>query len=161
VTVIGLDAPAVEGAQNALVPRARARVSLRLAPGEEPARARAALAEHLRRAAPWGVEVEVTPGAAAADGFLADTAGPGYQAALAALERAYGKPAVKLGSGGSLPLVTLLDRTLPGAEIVIWGAEDPGANIHSADEGVDLDELQRAIHAEAAFLLELGAAARA
>ncbi len=154
VTVIGLDAPAVDGAQNALVPRARARVSLRLAPGDEPDRARAALAEHLRAAAPWGVAVEVTPGPASADGFLADTTGPGYQAALSALERAYGKAAVKLGSGGSIPLVTLLDGALPDAEIVIWGAEDPGANIHSADEGVDLAELERAIHAQAAFLLE-------
>jgi acetylornithine deacetylase/succinyl-diaminopimelate desuccinylase-like protein len=161
VTVIGLDAPAVDGAQNALVPRARARVSLRLAPGQDPGRARAALAEHLRGAAPWHVDVEVTAGAAAAHGFEAQTTGPGYQAALAALERAYGKPAVKLGSGGSIPLVTLLDRALPDAEIVIWGAEDPGANIHSADEGVDLGELERSIHAEAAFLLELGAGAEA
>jgi acetylornithine deacetylase/succinyl-diaminopimelate desuccinylase-like protein len=156
VTVIGLDAPAVDGAQNALVPRARARVSLRLSPGDDPARARAALADHLRAAAPWGVAVEVTPSPASADGFLADTTGPGYRAALSALERAYGKPAVKLGSGGSIPLVTLLDRALPDAEIVIWGAEDPGANIHSADEGVDLTELERAIHGQAAFLLELG-----
>jgi cysteinylglycine-S-conjugate dipeptidase len=155
VTVIGLDAPPVEGAQNALVPRARARVSLRLAPGEEPAGAREALARHLEAAAPWGVQVEVTHGLALADGFLAGTDGPGYRAALSAMEHAYGKPPVKLGSGGSIPLVTLLDRALPGAEVVIWGAEDPDARIHSADEGVDLDELERAIHAEARLLRTL------
>ena len=157
LNVIGLDAPPVDGAQNALIPRARARVSMRLAPGDDPQRAREALAAHLRTAAPWGVEVEVAE-ALGADGFLADTGGPAYRAALAAMERAYGKPAVKLGSGGSIPLVTLLDRLMPGAEIVMWGAEDAGANIHSADEGVDLAELERAIHAQAAFLVALGEA---
>ena len=37
VTAIGIDAPATESAANAIIPRARARVSLRLAPSQDPA----------------------------------------------------------------------------------------------------------------------------
>jgi cysteinylglycine-S-conjugate dipeptidase len=155
ITVIGLDAPPVDGAQNALVPSARALVSARLAPGEDEETARAALERHLRAAAPWGAEVTVSP-YVSAGGFLARSDGPGYAAAATALEEAYGKPPVQMGSGGSIPLITMLTRAMPQAEIIIWGAEDPGANIHSADESVDLAELERAVHAEAAFLRALG-----
>ncbi len=58
ITVIGLDAPAVEGAPNALIPEARAQVSMRVPPGFDSAQARALLAAHLRASAPWGVTVE-------------------------------------------------------------------------------------------------------
>ena len=47
---------------NALVPVARARVSLRVAPGEDVRKARDLMIEHLRAAAPWGVQVTIEPG---------------------------------------------------------------------------------------------------
>ncbi len=156
ITVIGLDAPPVDGAQNALVPSARALISARIAPGEDEHDARTALERHLRAAAPWGAEVTVSP-YVSAGGFLARSDGPGYAAAATAMEEAYGQPPVQMGSGGSIPLITMLTRAMPRAEILIWGAEDPSANIHSADESVDLTELERATHAEAAFLRALGA----
>ena len=62
INVIGIDAPRVDGAANALIPKARARVSVRLAPGQEPADAQQAVKEHLEAAAPWNVRVKVTPG---------------------------------------------------------------------------------------------------
>ena len=62
INVIGIDAPAVDGAANALLPKARARVSVRLAPGQDPAEAQAVVAKHLEAAAPWRVKVRVTPG---------------------------------------------------------------------------------------------------
>ncbi len=54
VDVLGIDAPSVVESSNQLVPRARARVSLRLAPGDDAVAGRDALVEHLRAAAPWG-----------------------------------------------------------------------------------------------------------
>jgi acetylornithine deacetylase/succinyl-diaminopimelate desuccinylase-like protein len=155
VTAIGIDGPAVEGAGNALVPRARARVSLRLAPGDDPAAARAALTRHLEQAAPWGVQATFTDGPVA-HGFEAAAGGPVYAAATAALEEAFGRSAVKVGAGGSIPLVTSLAEAVPQAEILIWGAQDEAAQIHSANESVDLAELERAALAEALFLDRLG-----
>ena len=154
ITVIGLDAPAVATAANALVPRARARVSVRLAPGDDPDRAFGLVRDHLLAAVPFGARVQITPGEGA-EGFAAGGEGPGVAAARAAMQLAYGKAAVAIGSGGSIPLVTTLSATYPDAEIIVWGAQDDGARIHAGNEGVDLAELGRAIHAEAELLRAL------
>lgn len=154
ITVVGLDAPAVATAANALVPHARAKVSVRLAPGDDPARAFGLVRDHLLAAAPWSVRVEIAEGAGA-PGFAVTGDGPGLRAARRALKAAYGKDSVDVGSGGSIPLVTTLAATYPAAEIVVWGAQDDGARIHAGDEGVVLAELGRAILAEATLLREL------
>ena len=80
IAVIGIDAPPVDGAANTLVPAARAKVSLRVAPGDDAVRARAALASHLRAHAPWGVQVTVQPGATVAP-YAARAGGRAYRAA--------------------------------------------------------------------------------
>ena len=66
IAVIGVDAPAVGAASNTLIPVARAKVSLRVAPGDDAARAREALVAHLKTSAPWGVHVTAEPGGAVA-----------------------------------------------------------------------------------------------
>jgi acetylornithine deacetylase/succinyl-diaminopimelate desuccinylase-like protein len=73
-----------------------------------------------------------------------------------AMETAYGRPAVESGSGGSVPLVPVLARTFPEAEILIYGASDEKSQYHSIDESVDLGDLQRACLAEALLWAELG-----
>ncbi len=151
VTVIGLDAPAAEGAPNALIPEARAVVSMRVPPGQDAEKARALLAEHLRASAPWGVQVTVTEGQAG-PAFMAGTDGRGYEAARRAMKDAYGKDSVMMGQGGSIPLVSNLAQAAPKAEIIMWGAEDPAAAIHSDNESVDIGELQHCILAEALLL---------
>ena len=156
VTAIGIDAPATESAANAIIPTARARISLRLAPGDDPADAQRKLREHLTKAAPWNVRLTLRDNGAA-HGFEARSDGPAYQAAVAALADAYGKPAVKIGSGGSIPLVTTLAQAIPRAEIIVWGAQDESAQIHSANESVDLAELERAALAEALFIERIAA----
>ena len=60
VTVIGIDAPSVAAASNTLIPLARAKISLRVAPGEDVTEASAALAAHLEAHAPWGVQVTLS-----------------------------------------------------------------------------------------------------
>ena len=154
VTAIGIDAPPTESAANAIIPTARARVSLRLAPADDPVEAQRKLREHLTKAAPWGVQVALTDNAAA-HGFEARSDGPAYQAAVAAMADAYERSAVQIGSGGSIPLVTTLAQAIPQAEIIVWGAQDEAAQIHSANESVDLAELERAALAEALFIERL------
>jgi acetylornithine deacetylase/succinyl-diaminopimelate desuccinylase-like protein len=155
INVIGLDAPVVEGAANALVPRARARVSVRVAPGLDPIKAQEAVTRHLTSVAPWGVKVTITPGTIG-EGFLAGTGGPAYAAASAALAAAFGRDVVHFGGGGSIPLVAAFLKAQPHAELILWGAEDPQARIHAPNESVDLGELERCVLAEALFLDGLG-----
>jgi acetylornithine deacetylase/succinyl-diaminopimelate desuccinylase-like protein len=150
-SVIRIDAPATQGAVNAVVPHARATVSLRLPPGCDAAAAQQALMRHLRRHTPWGITVDLTPGPAA-NGVVIDTSGPAYAAARAGLERAYGRPVQEMGQGGSIPLVDSLRRAVPDAEVLLFGAQDPLARIHAPDESVDLAELQRAILAQVLFV---------
>ena len=156
LTAIGIDGvPSIETAANALLPRARAKLSLRLPPGQDPAAARDALARHLESVVPWGARLTLTEGALA-HGFAASGDGPAYRAAGAAMQDAYAKAAVKVGSGGSIPLVTTLAQAVPQAEIIVWGAQDEAAAIHSANESVDLAELERAARAQTRFLERLG-----
>jgi len=158
VAVLGVDAPAIAGSSNQIVPVARARVSLRLAPGDDPVAAREALVDHLRAHAPWGVEVtfEGTSGFEAGHGYLVDTTSRTSRAAMEALARAYGRDAIELGSGGSIPLVPMLTQTFPGIEVLIWGAMDERSFIHSVNESVDLSEIERITLAEVLFLRALG-----
>jgi cysteinylglycine-S-conjugate dipeptidase len=160
VAVLGVDAPAIAGSSNQIVPVARARVSVRLAPGDDPGAARQALVEHLRGNAPWGVEVtfEGSSGFEAGHGYLVDTSSPTSHAAMEALAQAYGREAIEVGSGGSIPLVPMLTETFPGIEVLIWGAMDERSFIHSVNESVDLSEIERIALAEALFIRNLGEA---
>lgn len=160
ITAIGLDAPATATAGNAIIPVARAKVSARLAPEDDPHAAGEAIAAHLRAAAPWDVRVDVQA-RQFARGFRLAEGGPGDAAARAAMAQAYGKDAVAVGSGGAIPLVVVLSEAVPGAEILLWGACDDAAQIHSADESVDLAELERATLAQVLLLERLGAGADA
>ena len=96
VAVVGFDAPGVAGSSNQIVPEASARVSLRLAPGDDPERARDALIAHLRAATPWGVQVEIEADEAGM-GYLVDTTTPAYAAAKAALAEAFEHDVVEMG----------------------------------------------------------------
>ncbi len=151
IDVIGIDAPAVPAASNTLIPAARAKVSLRVAPGDDPLRARDALAEHLRAHAPWGAHVTIQPGPAAAP-YAAGTGGPAYAAAHAALAQAWGRPALDIGAGGGIPFVTAYTRLVPDAEVLITGVEDPDTRAHGANESLHLATFERACLAEALLL---------
>ena len=155
VTVIGLDATPTEGASNSLIPEAKARVSLRTAPGSDPDEAARLLMEHLHAAAPWGVEVVTAP-VHTGDAFKGRTDGPVFAAATAAAAEAFGTDPKITGSGGTIPLLTTLQAIAPHAEFVIWGPGDERSQVHAANESLDLGELERMIVAETLLLEKLG-----
>jgi cysteinylglycine-S-conjugate dipeptidase len=151
VAVIGIDAPPAGAASNALIPAARAKVSMRVAPGDDITRARAALVTHLESHAPWGVQVTVEPGATVAP-YAVRAGGRAYRAAHSALAGAWGTPAVDIGVGGSIAFVTAFAGLVPGAEILITGVEDPGTRAHGANESLHLAMFERACLAETLLL---------
>ncbi|MBI4259745.1 MAG: dipeptidase [Actinobacteria bacterium] len=151
ISVLGLDAPSVATATNQLVPSARAKVSLRLAPGDDPGRAIDALVGHLESNAPWGARVTVHRGAGARP-FALRGEGPAFEAARAAFREAWGTEAVEMGMGGTIPLVAAFSDAYPDAEILLTGVADPDCRAHSENESVDLGELERACLGEALLL---------
>jgi acetylornithine deacetylase/succinyl-diaminopimelate desuccinylase-like protein len=148
ITVIGLDAPPVDSAVNAVQPYARAVLNVRVHPRQDPGEAQEAVIAHLRALRPYGVALEVTGGATGA-GFAARTDTPAYAAARAAWAAAWGAEVVEAGSGGSIPVVNALARALPGADVLLVGTTDGEAHIHGPNERVLLSEFRNHTVAEA------------
>ena len=152
MTVIGIDAPAVDAAANLLTPVGRAKLSMRIHPEEDPAVAAEALTRHLREHAPWGCEVDVTV-VDDGRGFAADAQGPVYDAARAAFRDAWdGVDPVDIGVGGSIPFVAAFAERFPDAAILVTGVEDPDTRAHAANESLHLGEFERVCLAEALLL---------
>ena len=84
--------------------------------------------------------------------FVASAAGPAYQAMRAALGGAWGRSAIDIGVGGSIPFLFDFARIFPRAALLVTGVGDPASNPHSEDESLDLRELERGCLAEAVFL---------
>jgi acetylornithine deacetylase/succinyl-diaminopimelate desuccinylase-like protein len=158
VSVLGIDAPSVREAANILVPMARAKVSLRLAPGDDPDRALAALARHLRDHAPWGAHVRVLDGAAAWP-IAVDATGPVFDAARRAFRQGWGVEPVEIGAGGTIPFVKAFSDAYPDAAILLTGVEDPDGRAHGANESLLLEDFRKVCRSEALLLAELGASA--
>lgn len=151
VTVLGIDAPTVAGAGNAVSAEASAKVSVRVPPGMSGEAARDALTRQLESTAPWGAKVTVTS-EAVADPFVAAHGGPAYDALVAAMKASYEKDVVTMGQGGSIPLCNLLQQLYPQSEIMLIGIEEPLCQIHAPDESVNPFEIEKIALALALFL---------
>ena len=153
--VLGLDAPAVEGAGNIVIPQ-RPRQGRRARPaGRRPGGARwTAVERHLRAHAPWGAQAR-DRGRAGVD---PDRAAGARRRAERALERAFGKPVAAMGSGGSVPLVAKLRERLPGRGVRALGRPGlrPRPDPRRQRVRRDLDEIERIALAEALLLRALG-----
>ncbi|MFH8730519.1 M20/M25/M40 family metallo-hydrolase [Streptomyces sp. NPDC017964] len=160
ITVIGLDAPAVEHAASAVVPYARAKLNLRFHPLQDPKEAQARLVDHLSTLKPFGIPLTITPGDTG-PGYEAATGGPAYRAALTALKEAWGADASYVATGGSIPLVNGLAKAAPGAEVLLFGAQDSMCNLHAPNERVLFSELRSTVVAMCAFVREYAADFRA
>jgi acetylornithine deacetylase/succinyl-diaminopimelate desuccinylase-like protein len=156
VSAIGVDMTPIGRSSNVLIPEVRAKLSMRIAPGADPAKELDALARHLETHVPWGAQVDVERDSDMGRPFRCATSGPGYAAARRAMEAAYGRPPGEAGSGGSIPLLETLRRAAPNAEFILWGAEDVAkSRIHSSDESVDPAEIERMILSQSFLLKEL------
>jgi acetylornithine deacetylase/succinyl-diaminopimelate desuccinylase-like protein len=150
LTVTGIDVLPVDMAVNAVVPTARAKISMRVHPEQDPVEAQAELVRHFEELRPFGIQLQVQA-AETGKGFFANTSGPAYDAARDALATAWGSDTAFVATGGSIPLVSALAEAAPAAEIVLMGTTDGFANIHAPNERVLLDEFENAITAEADF----------
>lgn len=151
VSVIGIDATPVDRASNTLAPSARAKLSLRLAPGQDPQAAMDALVTHLESHAPWNARVEVARGELGAPGE-APLEGPYAEAAIDAFTAAWGREPVTVGQGGSIPMVAAFQERWPAATVLVTAISDPDSRMHGLDESVHLGDFRRACVAEALFL---------
>ena len=154
ITVIGIDTTSTAAASNTLIPRARAKISMRVAPGGDAAAHLDALTAHLQQNAPWGAKVDVMRGEIG-EPYAIEASGGVYDAARAAFRQAWGAEPVDMGMGGSIPFIAEFANAFPRAKILVTGVEDPATQAHSVNESLHLGVLQRAAVAEALLLANL------
>ncbi|OBF96575.1 dipeptidase [Mycobacterium sp. 852014-52450_SCH5900713] len=155
ITVIGIDTTPIDKASNTLIPRARAKISMRVAPGGDADAHLDALTSHLQKHVPWGARVSITRGDVG-EPYAIEASGPVYDAARAAFRQAWGTEPIDMGMGGSIPFIAEFAEAFPQAKILVTGVEDPGTQAHSINESLHLRVLERAAVAEALLLANLG-----
>jgi len=157
LSITGLDAPKVAGASNTLVPLARCRISLRIAPGDTTENAVACLRKHLEAHVPWGAGLGITV-VDTGEATQIDATGPAYDVARTAFRDAWdGVEPIDMGVGGSIPFIAEFLQAFPQASVLVTGVEDPDTRAHGANEGLHLAEFERVLLAEALLLDGLGA----
>lgn len=152
LTLIGLNYPSVALSSNTLVPSLKAKLSLRIAPGDVPERALEALKAHILANNSLGAEVSF--GAVElGKPFSLGESDWGKALAEQALSLAYGEKSVDIGIGGTIPFIAELERVFPNAQVLVTGVEDPDSRAHSPNESLHLEGFRSAILAQLLFLL--------
>jgi acetylornithine deacetylase/succinyl-diaminopimelate desuccinylase-like protein len=137
-TVGAAGLPAIADAGNVLRPFTALKLSLRLPPTADPARASAAVKALLERDPPFGAKVTFTVGDQAS-GWAAPELAPWLERSLAAASETYfGAPAVHMGEGGSIPFMAMLGARFPEAQFLITGVLGPQSNAHGPNEFLHL-----------------------
>jgi acetylornithine deacetylase/succinyl-diaminopimelate desuccinylase-like protein len=135
LSITGVDGmPPLASAGNVLRPFTSVKLSMRIPPRLDPHAAARALKEALERDPPQGARVVFSGGQAAA-GWDAPPLAPWLEAASDAASRAFfGKPAMSMGEGGTIPFMAMLGEKFPAAQFLITGVLGPQSNAHGPNE---------------------------
>ena len=142
IAVNAIEASSRKQAANIINDVAWARVGIRIVPDMDPEETLAMLKDHLRKQAPWGVQVKLEA-ESPSRWWRTDTRGPLFAAALAALENGYGKKPAIIGAGGSIPFVQTMSDALGGAPALLFGVGDPYTAAHSENESLLISDWEK------------------
>ena len=142
-----------EGAKTIIPAWARAKVSMRLVPHQDPEEILRLVREHVARVTPASVRATVTP-MESAPGWLCEPTHPAFDAARRALAEGFGTETVLIREGGSIPFVGTISDAM-GKPCLLVGFGLPDENSHAPNEWIDLDNFQRGIISTIALYREL------
>jgi acetylornithine deacetylase/succinyl-diaminopimelate desuccinylase-like protein len=139
LSVTGADGfPEIRNAGNVLRPYTAFKLSLRLPPLVDAAQAVAQLKALLEDNAPYQAKVTFKP-EGAATGWNAPATVPWFEAALHAASQAhFGAPCGMIGQGGTIPLMNMLSKGFPKAQMMVCGVLGPRSNAHGPNEFLHL-----------------------
>ena len=130
--------PPLSSAGNVLRPFTSVKLSLRLPPTLDGKRAGELLTEALLRDPPNGAEVTLHL-EKDSTGWNAPTMTPWLEQAIDDASQAFfGKPAMYMGEGGTIPFMGMLGEKFPGAQFMITGVLGPHSNAHGPNEFLDI-----------------------
>ena len=143
--VLAIDAPPVSEAVNLVIPKAKAKISLRLPPTEDPEHAMKMLEEHVMKNVPWNASVKFIPNSKGS-GVVADPDKPFTTELVKNFNEIWKEDAAFIGVGGSIPFANDFVREFPNAELVLVGAADEElGNAHAPNESVQIDHIEMLI----------------
>jgi acetylornithine deacetylase/succinyl-diaminopimelate desuccinylase-like protein len=135
--------PPIDSAGNVLRPSTTLTLSIRIPPRADPEAATRAVKAELERDPPYGAKVKFSPSAPAA-GWDAPELSSWLERSLdEASRRRFGKPALYMGEGGSIPFMSMLGRRFPKAEFCVTGVLGPGSNAHGPNEFLNVTTAKR------------------
>jgi len=126
-----------EGSKTIVPSWARAKITCRLVPDQDPEHIRKIVCRHLKKICPPTVRMEISAGHGA-EAYLVSPTGKQAQAALRALKKAFGHEPILMREGGSIPIVNQFKKIL-GADSLLLGLGLPDDNAHSPNEKFHLD----------------------
>ena len=145
LSILAIDAPSTDEAVNLLIPNAKAKVSLRLPPTENPEHAMKMLEEHIMKNIPWGAKVRFEP-EAMGSGIVADPNKEFTKILVKNFEEVWENNAAYMGVGGSIPFANDFVEKFPNAELVLVGAGDEEmGNAHAPNESVQIEDIENLI----------------
>ncbi len=144
ISVNAIQASSKKDVANIVTSEAWCKVGIRTVPSMDADDVAMKLQAHLAKHAPWGVKV-IFDKIQKAPWWTTVPEGRAFEAASKALEKAFGRPCVFMGLGGSIPFVDPFARVLGGVPALLMGVEDPYTNAHSENESVHLGDLKKAI----------------
>lgn len=143
--VLAIDAPPVSEAVNLVIPKAKAKISLRLPPTEDPEHAMKMLEEHVMKNVPWNASVKFIPNSKGS-GVVADPDKPFTTELVKNFNEIWKEDTAFIGVGGSIPFANDFVREFPNAELVLVGAADEElGNAHAPNESVQIDHIEMLI----------------
>jgi len=145
LSVLAIDAPSVEDAVNLVIPKAKAKISLRLPPTEDPEHAMKMLEQHVMKNIPWNASVKFIPNSKGS-GVVADPDKPFTKELVNSFNLIWENETAYIGVGGSIPFANDFVREFPNAELVLVGASDEElGNAHAPNESVQIDHIEMLI----------------
>lgn len=160
LAVTGADGlPPIASAGNVLLPELDLKLSLRLPPTCDPARAAEAVRNALERDPPYGAEVRFEPGAATG-GWNAPPFATWLEESITRASRTvFGRDALHLGSGGTIPFMGMLGERFPRTQFFVTGVLGPQSNAHGPNEFLHIDYARKLTVCVALVLADHGARA--
>ena len=144
LSVLAIDAPGVDESINLLIPKTKAKVSLRLSPTEDPEHGMKMLEEHIKKNTPWGAKVKFIP-ESKGSGVVADPNKEFTKKLIKEFKEVWKTEPAYMGVGGSIPFANVFTDQFPDAELVLIGPGDDEGNAHAPNESVCIEDIEKLI----------------
>jgi acetylornithine deacetylase/succinyl-diaminopimelate desuccinylase-like protein len=158
LSVTGADGlPPLSAAGNVLLPEISLKISFRLPPTVDPARASRAVSEALQRNPPYAAQISFEP-ESSSGGWNAPAFAPWFEASMQrASKHVFGRDAVSLGGGGTIPFLRMLGERFPQTQFFVTGVLGPHSNAHGPNEFLHIDYATRLTECVSMVLADFGA----